>query len=205
MSSPSFDQLDYAPYSSPSMIWCATRARNTSSARARLGRQFRRLLLASASPPSIPPYESPVERFISAARKEPPDIDVDFEHERREEVIHVCLQEIRRERGRGARRTVICYPQPLGAARGRQGHGLSADTVAALAGAVWGWSSAAGDDAGAGAGLDPEAPRLRQTLELAAELIGFPAISPSMSALRHDPRALEELVPIENAAMEDRT
>ena len=79
------------------------------------------------------------ERFISAARNEPPDIDVDFEHERREEVIQYIYEKYGRDRA-GLAATVICY-RARGAIR-EVGKvlGLSGDVVAALAGIVWGWS-----------------------------------------------------------------
>ena len=89
------------------------------------------------------------ERFISAARNEPPDIDVDFEHERREEVIQYIYEKYGRDRA-GLAATVICY-RARGAIR-EVGKvlGLSGDVVAALAGIVWGWSQR-GDRRRAGA------------------------------------------------------
>src|SRR5205823_7302070 len=80
------------------------------------------------------------ERFISAARNEPPDIDVDFEHERREEVIQYIYDKYGRDRA-GIAATVVCY-RARGAIRevGKV-MGLSGDVVAALAGIVWGWSN----------------------------------------------------------------
>jgi error-prone DNA polymerase len=146
------------------------------------------------------------ERFISAARKEPPDIDVDFEHERREEVIQYVYRKYGRERA-GLAATVICYRSRSALREVGKAMGLSADTVAALAGAVWGWSSRGLETTRVQElGLDPEAPRLRQTLELAAELIGFPRhLSQHVGGFVMTRGPLEELVPIENAAMEDRT
>ncbi|HEY2110770.1 MAG TPA: PHP domain-containing protein, partial [Dongiaceae bacterium] len=146
------------------------------------------------------------ERFISAARKEPPDIDVDFEHERREEVIQYVYRKYGRERA-GLAATVICYRSRSALREVGKAMGLSADTVAALAGAVWGWSSHGLETTRVQElGLDPEAPRLRQTLELAAELIGFPRhLSQHVGGFVMTRWPLEELVPIENAAMEDRT
>ena len=146
------------------------------------------------------------ERFISAARKEPPDIDVDFEHERREEVIQYVYKKYGRERA-GLAATVICYRSRSALREVGKAMGLSADTVAALAGAVWGWSSRGLETTRVQElGLDPEAPRLRQTLELAAELIGFPRhLSQHVGGFVMTRGPLEELVPIENAAMEDRT
>ncbi|HEX4572210.1 MAG TPA: error-prone DNA polymerase, partial [Dongiaceae bacterium] len=146
------------------------------------------------------------ERFISAARNEPPDIDVDFEHERREEVIQYIYGKYGRERA-GLAATVICYRSRSALREVGKAMGLSADTVAALAGAVWGWSDRGLEETRVRElGLDPEAPRLRQTLELAGALIGFPRhLSQHVGGFVMTRGPLEELVPIENAAMEDRT
>ena len=146
------------------------------------------------------------ERFISAARGEPPDIDVDFEHERREEVIQYIYQKYGRDRA-GLVATVICY-RARGAIREvGKAMGLSGDIVAALGGMVWGWSSEGIDDTRVReAGLDPADPNLRMTLDLAAALIGFPRhLSQHVGGFVITRGPLSELVPIENAAMEDRT
>jgi error-prone DNA polymerase len=146
------------------------------------------------------------ERFISAARGEPPDIDVDFEHERREEVIQHVYERYGRDRA-GIAATVICY-RARGAIRevGKV-MGLSEDIVAALAGIVWGWSNEAiRDEQVREAGLDPADRTLRLALDLAAELIGFPRhLSQHVGGFVITRGPLSELVPIENAAMEDRT
>jgi error-prone DNA polymerase len=146
------------------------------------------------------------ERFISAARNEPPDIDVDFEHERREEVIQYIYRKYGRDRA-GLAATVSCY-RARGAIR-EVGKvlGLSGDTVAALAGIVWGWSNEGiADDKVRESGLDPADRNLRLALDLAAELIGFPRhLSQHVGGFVITRGPLSELVPIENAAMEDRT
>ena len=146
------------------------------------------------------------ERFISAARNEPPDIDVDFEHERREEVIQYIYEKYGRDRA-GLAATVICY-RARGAIR-EVGKvlGLSGDVVAALAGIVWGWSNdPIGDQRVREAGLDPADRNLRLALDLAAELIGFPRhLSQHVGGFVITRGKLSELVPIENAAMADRT
>ena len=80
------------------------------------------------------------ERFISAARNEPPDIDVDFEHERREEVIQYIYEKYGRDRA-GLAATVICYRSRSAIREVGKALGLSVDVVAALAGIVWGWSN----------------------------------------------------------------
>ncbi len=146
------------------------------------------------------------ERFISAARNEPPDIDVDFEHERREEVIQYVYKKYGRERA-GLAATVICYRSRSALRETGKAMGLSLDTVAALSGAVWGWSSEGLKESRVvELGLDPTAPRLRQTMELASQLIGFPRhLSQHVGGFVMTRGPLEELVPIENAAMADRT
>ena len=80
------------------------------------------------------------ERFVSEERREPPDIDVDFEHERREEVIQHIYEKYGRERA-GLAATVICYRGRSAIREVGKVFGLSADTIAALAGTLWGWSS----------------------------------------------------------------
>ena len=146
------------------------------------------------------------ERFISAARNEPPDIDVDFEHERREEVIQYIYQKYGRDRA-GLAATVICYRSRSAIREVGKALGLSADVVAALAGIVWGWSNdPIGDERVREAGLDPADRTLRLALDLAAELVGFPRhLSQHVGGFVITRGPLSELVPIENAAMEDRT
>jgi len=118
------------------------------------------------------------ERFISAARKEPPDIDVDFEHERREEVIQYVYRKYGRERA-GLAATVICYRSRSALREVGKAMGLSPIPsppwpAPSGAGAAAGWRRRGVQELG----LDPEAPRLRQTLELAAGAqSAFPAIS----------------------------
>jgi error-prone DNA polymerase len=146
------------------------------------------------------------ERFISAARGEPPDIDVDFEHERREEVIQYVYKRYGRAHA-GLAATVICY-RARGAIRevGKV-MGLSGDIIAALAGMVWGWSSETLiDQRVREAGLDPSDRNLRLALDLAGMLVGFPRhLSQHVGGFVITRGPLSELVPIENAAMKDRT
>ncbi|WP_341208496.1 error-prone DNA polymerase [uncultured Sphingomonas sp.] len=145
------------------------------------------------------------ERFLSESRAEPPDIDIDFEHERREEVIqwiyetyghdHAALTAVvSRFRARGAVREV------------GKVLGLPEDMTAALAGQVWGWSEEGVADRHVDAlNLDRGDPRLALTLELARELIGTPrhlSQHPGGFVLTRD--RLDALVPIEPAAMADR-
>ncbi len=146
------------------------------------------------------------ERFISAARNEPPDIDVDFEHERREEVIQYIYEKYGRDRA-GLAATVICYRSRSAIREVGKALGLSVDVVAALAGIIWGWSNdPIADQRVREAGLDPGDRTLRLALDLAAELTGFPRhLSQHVGGFVITRGPLSELVPIENAAMEDRT
>ncbi len=146
------------------------------------------------------------ERFISAARNEPPDIDVDFEHERREEVIQYVYEKYGRDRA-GLAATVICYRSRSAIREVGKVLGLSVDVVSALAGIVWGWSNdPIADQRVREAGLDPTDRTLRLALDLAAQLVGFPRhLSQHVGGFVITRGPLSELVPIENAAMEDRT
>jgi error-prone DNA polymerase len=145
------------------------------------------------------------ERFISAERREPPDIDVDFEHERREEVIQWVYNTYGRDRA-ALCATVIRY-RARGAVREvGKALGLSEDVTGALAGQIWGWSEeGVAEQQAAELNLNLEDRRLRMTLQLSRELIGFPrhlSQHPGGFVLTED--RLDELVPIEPAAMDDR-
>ncbi len=146
------------------------------------------------------------ERFISEERGEPPDIDVDFEHERREEVIQHVYATYGRERA-GLAATVISYRARSAVREVGKAMGLSADVVGALASQVWGWHGNGVDDARVREiGLDPSDRTLRLTLDLTRQLIGFPRhLSQHVGGFVITRGRLDELVPIENAAMEDRT
>ncbi|HEX3500457.1 MAG TPA: error-prone DNA polymerase, partial [Stellaceae bacterium] len=145
-------------------------------------------------------------RFISSERNEPPDIDVDFEHERREEVIQYIYEKYGRERA-GIAATVISYRSRGAIREVGKVLGLSQDVTAALAGFVWGWSNEGLDeDEVREVGLDPADPTLRLALDLAGQIIGFPRhLSQHVGGFVVTRGPLAELVPIENAAMEDRT
>ncbi len=147
------------------------------------------------------------ERFISPERQEPPDIDVDFEHERREEVIQYIYARYGRERA-GLAATVISYRARSAVREVGKAMGLSEDTVAALAGMVWGTRSGGvlPEKHVREAGLDPTDPLLARTIALASELSGFPRhLSQHVGGFVLTRRPLSEVVPIGNAAMEDRT
>jgi error-prone DNA polymerase len=145
-------------------------------------------------------------RFISSERNEPPDIDVDFEHERREEVIQHIYEKYGREHA-GIAATVICYRSRGAIREVGKVLGLSQDVTAALAGFVWGWSNEGLDEGQVReAGLDPSDPTLRLALDLACQIIGFPRhLSQHVGGFVITRGPLAELVPIENAAMKDRT
>ncbi|ODA67461.1 Error-prone DNA polymerase [Methyloligella halotolerans] len=146
------------------------------------------------------------ERFISPERNEPPDIDVDFEHERREEVIQYIYGRYGRERA-GLAATVISYRGRSAIREVGKAMGLSEDTVAALSGTVWGLSNRGlPDEYVRQAGLDPQDPLLARTLELTQELIGFPRhLSQHVGGFVLTRGPLCETVPIGNGAMPDRT
>ena len=146
------------------------------------------------------------ERFVSRERREPPDIDVDFEHERREEVIQYIYGRYGRDRA-GLAATVISYRGRSAARDVGKAMGLSEDTASALAGAIRdvhreGIAAHRLQDAG----LDPADPLLRRTVALARELIGFPRhLSQHVGGFVLTRGPLEEIVPIGNGAMEKRT
>ena len=146
------------------------------------------------------------ERFISAQRNEPPDIDVDFEHERREEVIQYIYRTYGRERA-GMTAVTSCYRARSAIREVSKVFGLSADVAARLAKTVWGWSdTGVSDETAEKTGLDTADPRLKQALALARELIDFPRhLSQHVGGFVITEGRLDDIVPIENAAMEDRT
>ena len=145
------------------------------------------------------------ERFVSAERHEPPDIDVDFEHEQREEVIQWVYEHYGRARA-ALCATVIRY-RARGAIRevGKV-MGLTEDVTGALSSQVWGWSEdGVGEEHAEALHLNLEDPRLRRAIEVAKQLIGFPrhlGQHPGGFVLTREP--LAELVPIEPASMQDR-
>jgi error-prone DNA polymerase len=160
----------------------------------------------TAVDPTAPDHDILFARFISKARDEPPDIDVDFEHERREEVIQHIYARYGRERA-AICATVIHF-------RGRRAIrevgkvlGLSEDVTSALSRTIWShWGE--GDPALhiRQAGLDPDAPDIRRATQIAAALIGFPRhLSQHVGGFVLTRKRLDETVPLGNAAMADRT
>jgi len=146
------------------------------------------------------------ERFVSKERNEPPDIDVDFEHQRREEVIQYVYAKYGRERA-GIAATLITY-RPKSAVRdvGRA-LGLDLAQVDRLSGALAWWDGRnAMPERIREAGFDPENPAIVRLIALANELLGFPRhLSQHVGGFVIARDLLERMVPVENAAMADRT
>ena len=146
------------------------------------------------------------ERFVSPERNEPPDIDVDFEHERREEVIQYIYQRYGRERA-GLAAAVTTYRTRSAIRETAKVFGLSDDVIAALNGTAWGHGTTPiGETQVRAAGLDPADPSLALALTMAGELAGFPRHLTQHSGgfvITRD--RLDEVAPILNAAMDDRT
>ncbi len=144
-------------------------------------------------------------RFISTERDEPPDIDVDFEHERREEVMQYVYSKY------GGRRTgltanVICYRSKSAIRETAKVFGVSEDIVAALNQLHWGWGSALDLQSVAAMGLSPDDPVLAQMFEVVKVLRGFPRhLSQHVGGFVITRDSLESLVPISKSAMDSRT
>src|SRR5580658_6836730 len=144
-------------------------------------------------------------RFISENRSEPPDIDVDFEHERREEVIQHIYKRYGRDRA-AICATVVHYRSRRAIREVGKVLGLTEDITAALAKTVWGTGDELPDDHIRQAGLDPKNPAIRQAVELADELTGFPRhLSQHVGGFVLTRERLDATVPIGNAAMAERT
>ena len=146
------------------------------------------------------------ERFMSKERNEPPDIDIDFEHERREEVLQYVFKRYGRDRA-----ALTCVATSY---RGRsavrdvaKALGLAPDQVDALASTLDAWSTEVPvDDFLRGAGFDPESPVIRRVTAMTAELMAFPRhLSQHPGGFVISEYPLHTLVPVENAAMDDRT
>jgi error-prone DNA polymerase len=157
---------------------------------------------------SVDPAEQELlfERFISLDRDEPPDIDVDFEHERREEVIQHIYAKYGRHRA-GLCATVI-HSRPRSAIREvGKAMGLSEDVTAALAKTVWGsWGTSMGEANSREAGIDLTDPLMARTIRLAEQMIGMPRhLGQHVGGFILTEGRLSETVPIGNAAMPERS
>jgi error-prone DNA polymerase len=147
-----------------------------------------------------------VERFISKERNEPPDIDVDFEHERREEIIQYIYRKYSRERAALAA-TVITYRGRSAIRDVGKALGVAELQVSALARSLQWWESGVIDEQRIReAGLDPKSPKVWRWIKLAESLLGFPRhLSQHVGGFVIAERPIHELVPIENATMPERT
>ena len=146
------------------------------------------------------------ERFISSARNEPPDIDVDFEHERREEVIQYIYSKYGRDRA--AIVATVTQQHQKGAVRDvGKAMGLSADTISKLSGALWEFTNEWFDeDRILEAGLNPKDPHLKKVLQLTAQMMGFPRqLGQHTGGFVITQGKLTDLCPILNARMANRT
>lgn len=146
------------------------------------------------------------ERFISAERREPPDIDVDFEHERREEVFQYIYERYGREHVALAA-SLITYRSRSALRDVGKAFGLPEDMLSALSGLIWGWSEGSvKDEEIRRIGFDPHEPRLRAALDMARQIIGFPRhLSQHTGGFVFTRSRLDTVTPIANAAMEGRT
>ena len=146
------------------------------------------------------------DRFISEERKEPPDIDVDFEHERREEVIQYIYRKYGRHRA-GLCATVIHYRPRMAIREVGKAMGLTEDVTAALAKTVWGgWGREISEKHAAETGMDVRDPHLRRVLKLTEQMIGMPRhLSQHVGGFILTESALTETVPIGNGAMPERS
>ena len=146
------------------------------------------------------------ERFISKERYEPPDIDVDFEHERREEVLQYIYAKYGRERAALAA-TVITYRLRSAVRDVGKALGMSVEQVERLSGNLYWWDR--GNDMSERlreVGFDPDNPIIRRVVMLVGEILGFPRhLSQHVGGFVISDQPLSELVPIENAAMAERT
>ena len=157
---------------------------------------------------SVDPVQQDVlfERFISEERSEPPDIDVDFEHERREEVMQYIYDRYGRHRA-AICATVISYRKRSAIRDVGKALGLTEDVTGALANTVWGsWGDGLKDEHIASVGLKREDLRLKLALELTQELMSFPRhLSQHVGGFILTQGPLVETVPIGNGGMTDRT
>jgi error-prone DNA polymerase len=145
------------------------------------------------------------DRFLSVERNEPPDIDVDFEHERREEAIQYVYEKYGRDRAALAA-TLICYRSRSAIRDVCKAFGYSEDTITALSKTQQWWSSSVSQDDLRSLGLDPDDKRLMACLQIAQQLRGFPRhLSQHVGGFVITRDRLDDIVPIQNAAMDERT
>ena len=201
------EKMDYAPYfltvhdivkfAQDQEILCQGRGSAANSAVCYL------LGITSADPME---HDLLFSRFISEERREPPDIDVDFEHERREEVIQYIYARYGRHRA-GIAATVVHYRSRSAIREVGKALGLSEDITSRLSSTVWGsHSSKAPDNRFAETGLDPDNPEIRRLGDMVRQILQFPRhLSQHVGGFVLTEDRLDETVPIHNAAMDDRT
>jgi len=201
------EKMDYAPYfltvhdivkyAQDQGILCQGRGSAANSAVCYL------LGITSADPME---HDLLFSRFISEERREPPDIDVDFEHERREEVIQYIYERYGRHRA-GIAATVVHYRSRSAIREVGKALGLSEDITSRLSSTVWGsHSSKAPERRFAETGLDPDNPEIRRLGDLVQKILQFPRhLSQHVGGFVLTQDRLDETVPIHNAAMDERT
>ena len=145
------------------------------------------------------------ERFISVERNEPPDIDVDFEHEKRDKVIEYIYEKYSQKRTALAA-AVVTYRGRSALREVSKSLGLSDDVMSALSGSIWGWSSSQLSEKEAkAAGLDKSDPRTRHVIARANDILGFPRhLSQHVGGFVITRDRLDEIVPIMKTAMDER-
>jgi len=201
------EKMDYAPYfltvhdivkyAQDQEILCQGRGSAANSAVCYL------LGITSADPME---HDLLFSRFISEERREPPDIDVDFEHERREEVIQYIYERYGRHRA-GIAATVVHYRSRSAIREVGKALGLSEDITSRLSSTVWGsHGGGAPDRRFAETGLDPDNPEIRRLGDLVGQILQFPRhLSQHVGGFVLTQDRLDETVPIHHAAMDDRT
>ena len=201
------EKMDYAPYfltvhdivkwARDQNILCQGRGSAANSAVCYL------LHITSADPME---HDLLFSRFISEERREPPDIDVDFEHERREEVIQYIYARYGRHRA-GIAATVVHYRSRSAIREVGKALGLSEDITSRLSSTVWGSHGGKEPDKRfAETGLDPDNPEIRRLGDLVGQILQFPRhLSQHVGGFVLTQDRLDETVPIHNAAMDDRT
>jgi len=155
--------------------------------------------------PHLMGVQTVFERFISTERDEPPDIDVDFEHERRDEVIAYVYETYSHKRTALAA-AVVSYRGRSALREVAKAMGLSDDVTDALSGSIWGWSSSElGEKETSAAGLDKADPVTRHVIDRANEIMGFPRhLSQHVGGFVITRDRLDEMVPVVKTGMDER-
>ncbi|HWK13513.1 MAG TPA: error-prone DNA polymerase [Rhizobiaceae bacterium] len=159
----------------------------------------------TAVDPHLMGVQAVFERFISTEREEPPDIDVDFEHDRRDEVMAYVYETYSHKRTALAA-AVISYRGRSALREVAKAMGLSQDVMAALSSSIWGWSSSQlGEKETGAAGLDKIDPVTRHVIDRANDILGFPRhLTQHVGGFVITRDRLDEMVPVVRTAMEER-